>query len=57
MDKIDKNKKTVQAVICTTNDLSPSRRKNGKGSRDLGIDIKAYVSGKDRLRELEQLEC
>lgn len=55
MDKIDKNKKTVQAVICVpTNDLVIQVEKMAR-DLDLGIDIKAYVSGKDRLRELEQL--
>lgn len=55
IDRIDLDKKQVQAVICVpTNDLVVQVEKMAK-DLNLGIDIKAYVSGKDRLRELEQL--
>jgi ATP-dependent RNA helicase CshB len=55
MNEIDPNLKAVQAVVCVpTNDLVIQVEKMAK-TLGLEVDIKAYVSGKDRLRELDQL--
>ncbi|MDY0210573.1 MAG: DEAD/DEAH box helicase [Acholeplasma sp.] len=55
LNGLDKALKSVQAVICVpTNDLVLQVEKMVKALH-IEVDIKAYVSGKDRLRELEQL--
>lgn len=56
MNEIDFSLKAVQAVICVpTNDLVLQVEKMIK-DLELPVEIKAYVSGKDRLREIEQLK-